>query len=112
MFSPSRRAIDDKMYAPKYIEMRIYVEDGIIFGRYRGQYDVHDQPISPNVNFTFKGKPSQTKFKWAGPGGSNGEVEFKVLTPRTLRVDWKAEETGPGLDLVAGTAILVRRVEN
>jgi hypothetical protein len=112
LFSPARRATDEKMYPPKYIEMKIFVEDGIMYGRYRGQYEVHDQPISPNVNFSFKGKPTQTKFTWSGPGGSKGDVELKLLTPRTVRVDWKTEETGPGLDLVAGTAVLVRRAEN
>jgi len=113
LFAPSRRVTQEKLYAPKYIELKIDVEEGVIFGRYRGQYDVHDQPISPNVNFTFKGKPTgtATTLKWVGPGGAHGDVILKLVGPRSIQVDWKAEDTGPGLDLVAGTAVLVRRLD-
>ncbi len=115
LYAPSRVSFDDgaKMYAPKYIELKIQKEGGLLFGRYRGSYNVHDQPISPNVNFNFKGKPtgSATKLAWTATGGANGAVELKVLSERTLQVDWKVNETGGNIELVTGTAVLVRRAE-
>ncbi len=115
LFQPSRTdPVEKKLYPPKYIELRIQAEAGTLFGRYRSSYEVHDQALSPNVNFNFQGPASgsRTRAAWTGPGGAHGSVEIELVNSMTLRVEWKTEETGPGLDLVAGTAVLVKRLEN
>lgn len=115
LFQPARGdSAETKLYPPKYIELRIESDAGKLFGRYRSTYEVHDQALSPNVNFNFQGPVagSRARANWMGPGGARGSVELELLSPMNLRVNWKAEETGPGLDLVAGTAVLVKRLEN
>lgn len=115
LFQPARtEAAEKKLYPPKYIELRIQADAGTLFGRYRSSYEVHDQPLSPNVNFNFQGPAagSQARATWLGPGGARGSVELRLLNPMNLQVDWKAEQTAPGLDLVSGTAVLVKRIEN
>jgi hypothetical protein len=101
------------VYRPKYIELRIAVRSGKMHGRYRSSYEVHDQALSPSVNFDFEGplSASPVSVPWFGPGDARGVVELKLLNPANLRIDWRAEQTSPDLDLVAGAAILVKRLE-
>lgn len=115
LFQPARtETAEKKLYPPKYIELRIQADAGTLFGRYRSSYEVHDQALSPNVNFNFQSPAagSQARATWLGPGGARGSVELRLLNPMNLQVDWKAEQTAPGLDLVSGTAVLVKRIEN
>jgi DnaJ domain len=98
-------------YPPQFIEASISEHDGAIKGKYRARYYVSDRPISPNVNFEFEGKPEGdgAKLPWHGEGGSQGQLEIKLLSGDELELIWHATDFGQVLGLASGTAVLMRR---
>jgi hypothetical protein len=101
------------LYPPQFIEASITEHDGAIHGKYRARYYVSDRPISPNVNFEFEGKPegAVAKLPWHGEGGSQGELEIKLLSRDEMELIWHATDFGQVLGLASGTAVLMRRPE-
>lgn len=109
-----QRNKNQSLYPPQYIEVTINEEAGIIYGRYRGRFEVVDRPISPDVNFTFTGpsnSASQAGFPWTGSGGAKGDVTLKLVSENSMKIDWTATELGTQLGLDGGTAVLTRRIE-
>lgn len=102
---------EKKLYRPEYIELRMRADSGVLVGQYKGRYVIPDRPISPTVTFNFSGKLNgkSGSFPWKSPDGSSGKVELKVLTARSLQVDWKTVDVRDSLGLVSGTAVLVKR---
>ena len=98
-------------YPPQFIEASISEQDGSIHGKYRARYYVSDRPISPNVNFEFEGKPEGgvVKLPWHGEGGSQGQLEIKLLSGDEMELIWRATDFGQVLGLASGTAVLMRR---
>jgi hypothetical protein len=98
-------------YPPQFIEASISERDGTIHGKYHARYYVSDRPISPNVNFEFEGKPDggSAKLPWHGEGGSQGQIEIKLLSPGEMELIWQATDFGQTLGLASGTAVLMRR---
>jgi hypothetical protein len=99
------------LYSPVFIEASIVDEDGNLHGKYRARYNVSDRPISPYVNFEFEGKADgeSMKLPWHGDGGSQGELEIRLLTGDELELVWRATDFGQTLGLASGTAVLTRR---
>jgi hypothetical protein len=98
-------------FPPQFIETSISETDGVIRGKYRARYYVSDNPISPNVDFEFEGKPEggTVKLPWHGEGGSQGELEIRLLSIDQMELIWRATEIGQTLGLAAGNAVLMRR---
>jgi hypothetical protein len=98
-------------YPPQFIEASISEQDGAIHGKYRARYYVSDRPISPNVNFEFEGKPEGgvAKLPWHGEGGSQGQLEIRLLSGDEMELIWHATDFGQVLGLASGTAVLMRR---
>jgi len=116
LYVPPRVQSDSQgvvLYPPQYIELVITEANGLIRGRYHGRYQVLDKPISPNVNFTFEGKPAGTSASllWATNTGATGEVHLKLVVANSLEVTWLAHQLGQELGLASGTATLVRAGE-
>jgi hypothetical protein len=101
---------DRRLYRPEYIEMRIRDVNGILEGQYRARYHVPDRPLSPNVGFHFAGPPGEgsAAFRWSGSNGQAGKVELKLVSARSIQVDWQVTELAKSADLVSGTAVLTR----
>jgi curved DNA-binding protein CbpA len=101
------------LYPPEYIEATIVEDGGILHGKLRARFEIVDRAISPDVNFTFTGTQAgqQATGPWIGAGGSKGDVNLKLTSDNTLRIDWTANELGTQLGLSSGTAILTRRIE-
>ena len=114
VYVPPRLAVSEApLYPPEFIETVILEEGGFLRGRYRARYRITDRPISPEVRFQFAGKPSGDRalLTWNGPGGSEGELQLRLLKPGVMELRWAAFELGSQLGLASGTAVLVRRFE-
>ena len=102
---------DQGLYRPEYIELRISEEGGVVHGEYRSRYTVTDLPISPAVDFSFKGSAASPTLHWRGLKGSSGTVSLKMLNRNAMQVDWKVADPGEsGIGLEFGTATLLRRL--
>ncbi|MEN6532783.1 MAG: J domain-containing protein [Bryobacteraceae bacterium] len=101
------------LYPPEYIEAVISEHDGVIRGRYRARYVVKDRVISPEVRLQFAGEGDRDSahLKWTGAGGARGDIQLRLVTERSLEVNWMAEELGTEMGLISGTAVLTRREE-
>jgi len=100
------------MYSPEFIEMNISQRGTAVSGQYRARYRIADKPISPNVNFSFKGSSNQrlTRLPWVGPNGARGAVQLEILGPEAMKVDWIVTDYGSTLALGSGTAILTKHL--
>jgi hypothetical protein len=100
-------------YPPEYIELRLSENEGVMRGRYRARYRVTDRAISPNVTFQFEGHIAADGgvLPWRGPGGAQGEITLRLLANGNLEVAWEAGQLGEELELISGTATLVRKRE-
>jgi curved DNA-binding protein CbpA len=103
---------NQSLYLPEFVEATITEENGTIHGRYRSRL-IADRAISPDVNFTFSGTRSGTRCdcRWAGPGGTRGDLTLKLTDGNSMRVDWIATEVGSRQGPGSGTAVLTRRIE-
>ncbi len=101
------------LYPPEYIEAVISEDGGVVKGRYRARYMVKDRAISPEVRLQFAGEAGRDSahLKWAGAGGARGDIQLRLVTERSLEVNWMAEELGTQMGLISGTAVLTRREE-
>jgi curved DNA-binding protein CbpA len=105
---------DEIIYQPDRIEATIWKRKGRIYGKYRARFRIADRGISPDVSFAFTGTPGagpQFTFPWTGAAGAKGELDLKVISANSLRIDWHATEPGAEQGLDTGTAILTRRIE-
>jgi hypothetical protein len=100
-------------YSPEFIELRLSEDQGVIRGRYRARYRVTDRAISPNVAFQFEGHTAAEGgvLPWRGAGGAQGEIRLRLLANGNLEVEWAAAHLGEDLELISGTATLVRKLE-
>lgn len=87
-----------------------------LWGRYRGRYKVQDRALDPEIEFFFEGGlraaasgSTPARFAWRGSGGAKGEVALKLISERTLSIEWFTSQLGRTLTLGSGTAVLVRR---
>lgn len=101
------------LYPPEFIETLIRERDGWIEGRYRARYSVGDRAISPNVAFVFEGPAhaETVELPWTGASGAQGVIKLQLLSSSRLEITWSAVNTGTGMGLAAGTAVLVRRAD-
>ncbi len=113
LFVPSSHTKKAGLYPPEYIELRVTEESGILHGRYRARYRITDRAISPMVSFQFEGRSEAdgTSLPWSGIGGAQGEVSLRLLNSGALEVNWVATQMGGELELISGTATLVRRLD-
>lgn len=97
------------LYAPEFIELRLHSIESTLYGEYDSRYKVADRAISPHVRFAFHGaRAPLSSFDWLSDDGSRGTVDLKLLTERSLQVNWRVTEFGSRLGLGAGTAVLTR----
>ena len=99
------------LYVPEYIELHVRSSENLLFGEYVSRYHVEDKAISPYVRFTFQGPISPQVFAWRSDDGSRGTVGLKVLSAQIMQVNWQATQFGSSMGLAAGTAILIRKIE-
>jgi len=99
------------LYVPEYIELHVHSSENLLFGEYTSRYRVEDKAISPYVKFTFQGAFTPTVFAWRSDDGSRGTVGLQVLSAQTLQVNWRVTQFGSSMGLAAGTAILIRKIE-
>lgn len=109
---PSTPSTNKDLYPPEFIETVITEEDGQLRGTYHARYHAPNRPVSPEVSFHFNGKLNgeSGSLPWNGTGGSKGEVTFKLMADRSLRVDWTASQLG-SLGFYRGTAVLVKKAD-
>jgi len=99
------------LYLPEFIELHIRAKDGILYGDYSSRYRITDRAISPEVRFSFEGRPGQHgAFSWRADDGSQGHIDLKNLTPQSIEVNWKVTVFGSHIGLGAGTAVLIRKL--
>ena len=113
-YTPPRVAAPaGSLYPAEYIQADIVEETGGLRGRYYGRYRVTDRAISPEVIFSFEGRPQQDAavLEWRGGGGARGEIRLKLLSENSMEVSWSATQLGSSPGLASGTAVLVRRIE-
>ena len=116
-YAKSAQAQDSDSQAlnqPENIEATISEQDGKIYGRYRARFPVADKSVSPDLTFAFAGPSGsgpQFTFPWTSAAGAKGELDLKVISSNSLRIDWHATEAGPQQGPDAGSAILTRRIE-
>jgi curved DNA-binding protein CbpA len=108
---PAKSGDGDGMCPPIYIDVEISESRGKVTGKYSARYAVGERPISPFVEFEFTGAVHQraADLEWSGLGGAAGRVRLKLLSARSLRVEWSADKVGQGMGLASGIATLVRR---
>lgn len=98
-------------YPPEYIELRVSEASGVLTGQYHSRYQVLDRAISPDVDFTFTGRPAGNALDcaWHGPGGARGKVTLKLVSAGTVDLAWSANELGSLQWLTNGDATLVKQ---
>ena len=108
---PAKSGDGDGMCPPVYIDMEISESRGEVTGKYSARYLVGERPISPYVDFEFTGAVLEpaADLEWTGLGGAAGRVRLKLLSARSLRVEWSADKVGQEMGLASGMATLVRR---
>ncbi len=114
VYSRPKKAVNNPaFYPPDFIETSIVEHDGTVRGKYHARYNISDHAISPDVNFQFQGRVTDSSLQtlWTGDGGSKGEVEIKLLSNTEMEVNWRATKRGRSLALLNGTAVLMRRQE-
>jgi len=98
-------------YRPFYIEMVVKpLEDHKIAGRYLGRFQVPDQALSSEVNFTFEGTVAEgpTALPWHSGDGTEGQVRIKMVSYDLVEVSWYTTRFGTTRSLASGIAILRR----
>lgn len=113
-YTPPRVAAPaGSLYPAEYIQVDIVEETGLLRGRYYGRYRVTDRAISPEVIFSFEGRPQQDAavLEWRGGGGARGEIRLKLLSENSMELNWSATQLGSSPGLASGTAVLVRRID-
>lgn len=98
------------LYPPEYIEVVISEADGFLRGRFRGRYVVADKAISPEISFHFEGPTAAgtARVRWIGGAGLQGEASLRLLSDKSIEVNWWASELGSHAGLSSGTAVLTR----
>ena len=96
---------------PVYIDLEISESMGTVTGKYSARYTVGERQISPFVEFEFAGPVTEpaANLEWNGSGGAAGRVRLKLLSARTLQVEWSADAISKQIGLGSGIATLVRR---
>jgi len=98
-------------YRPEYIEMIIKpARDGRIYGRYRGQFQVPDQALSPEIIFQFEGVAGEgtNVYTWHANDGASGQIRLNVVSEASIEVSWYTTTFGKAPKLASGRAILYR----
>jgi len=109
LYVAPRGGVRNDLYPPEYIEVHIKESGGVVRGRYRARYRIADRAISPNVSFEFTGRGGT--LLWRGPGRAQGEITLRLLPGGGLEVSWVANQIGTEMDLISGTATLVRKLD-
>lgn len=113
LYAPQVDAPSAGMYAPEYVELYSKVAGGVVSGRFRSRYYVTNQPLSPEVNFVFRGplSPSGLSGEWVAPDGSRGTIDLRLLPSGVLEVKWVRTTAGTERTLAYGKAILVKEMQ-
>jgi hypothetical protein len=113
LYAPQVDAPSSGMYAPEYVELYSKVAGGVVSGRFRSRYYVTNQPLSPEVNFVFRGplSPSGLSGEWVAPDGSRGTIDLRLLPSGVLEVKWVRTTAGTERTLAYGKAILVKEMQ-
>jgi hypothetical protein len=98
-------------YAPEYIDLKLFSNDGRLHGQYRARYHVTDKPISPDVEFVLSADGENNKFTWQAPNGTRGTFKISAIDPNVIRIEWRTTVFGRQAALTAGTATLVKRTQ-
>lgn len=99
-------------HSPKYVQIGIHGgENNTLYGEYSARYDVLDRPVSPTVEFTFRGSTGNNPavFEWTGGDGSRGQIELKLLGADSLEAAWRVTEAATGLAVAGGPAVVLKR---
>jgi hypothetical protein len=100
------------LYAPEYIEVRLFGHGASVHGKYRARYRVTDQAISSSVVFDFDApKGAALVAPWQDSYGARGEIQLRLITDSKLEVKWVARQLSDHLNLTSGTATLYRAAE-
>jgi len=113
LYAPQVDAPSAGLYAPEYVELYSKVAGGLVSGRFRSRYYVTNQPLSPEVNFVFRGplSPSGLSGEWVAPDGSRGTIDLRLLPSGVLEVKWVRTTAGTERTLAYGKAILVKEMQ-
>jgi len=98
-------------YRPEYIEMIIKrTDDGRLFGRYRGQFQVPDQALSSEVVFQFEGTLGEgaNVFAWHAEDGASGQIRLRIISDSSVEASWYTTMFGNTPKLASGSAVLYR----
>jgi hypothetical protein len=89
-------------------ELRVTYDGSGVRGRYMAIDDRH-QGIASRVAFDFAGPSNwQNEFPWSAKDGSGGLIDLKVLSPKSLLVEWRVTRFGSHAVPRAGGAIFTR----
>lgn len=106
----SRTEVSKLHQSPEYIQLNIRRREDMVYGEYSARYEVPDRPISPEVVFKFHGlvKGDTAFFPWKASDGSRGGIELKLLSPRTMQVNWHVTDFGSAIGVGGGSAVVIR----
>lgn len=100
------------LYTPEYIELEIRSDSQVLHGKYTSRYTVPDRAVSPLVAFSFQGSAgAPNEYQWRAPDGTTGVIDLKLLGPESMEVNWRVAQFGSRIGLGAGTAVLIRKIE-
>jgi len=110
LYSPGAGRSNTRLYAPQYIELVSRLDGNFIAGTFRSRYYVVNQPLSPDVDFDFRGPltNSGSSAFWVSTDGSRGTISMRLLPSGSLQVDWVRTRGGRERKLAFGKAVLVR----
>jgi curved DNA-binding protein CbpA len=108
---PAKIADGEGICPPMYIDVEISESRGEVRGSYSARYMVGERKISPFVEFEFAGtvREPAADLDWSGAVGAKGRVRLRLLSARSLRVEWSADQVGQEMGLASGMATLARR---
>jgi curved DNA-binding protein CbpA len=98
-------------YPPEYIELTVTERKGWLQGQYHSRYQMLDHGVSPDVDFTFMGAPTNGALNcvWQGPGGAKGRMTMRLLPSSAVELAWNVTDLGSQQWLKTGTATLIRK---
>jgi hypothetical protein len=101
------------VYPATYAEL-LLGEDrgGRLRGRYRAEYRVVDQPVSPEVTFEMEGDAPEgvsAHFRWTSADGAKGDADLALAGPNVLKMTWWTTAFGRHTILASGTSRLIRQ---
>jgi len=110
LYAPQINAPSPRLYAPEYIELFSHTKAGYVNGSFRSRYYVMNQPLSPNVNFDFRGKfvKPESTLDWYAPDGSRGSITIRILPRGQIKVNWVRTLAGAERSLAYGSAVLIK----